>query len=172
LASCANVFMGLGRYERAREYLQLVSGTEYQTAVEVEILLHEGNYNAVLRRLKALPETAPFKGRQFLEPCLLHRSPTAGEVAAARKFSSGVMADDDPGPKYSLAGWYSLCGRPELAYPALRRAIAQNYCAYPQMETDPLLEKLRAMPQFAEIRSSGIACQQHFLEHRKQSDSE
>ena len=29
-----------------------------------------------------------------------------------------------------------------------------------------------AMPEFAEIRSSGIACQQRFLEHRKQGNSE
>jgi hypothetical protein len=81
------------------------------------------------------------------------------------------MADDDPGPKYLLAGWDSLCGQPDLAYPALRRAIAQNYCAYPQMDADPLLVKIRTLPEFAEIRSLGIACQQHFLEHRRQVDS-
>jgi len=80
------------------------------------------------------------------------------------------MAVDDPLPKYSLAGWDSLCDQPDLAFRELRRAIEQNYCAYPQMETDPLLEKLRALPQFAEIRSSGIACQQHFLEHKNRAD--
>ena len=93
------------------------------------------------------------------------------ESAEAKKLNAGVMADDDPGPKYAIGAWYSFCGRPDLAYPALQQAIAQNYCAYPEMETDPLLAKLRATPKFAEIRSSGIACQQHFLEHRKQSDS-
>jgi hypothetical protein len=81
------------------------------------------------------------------------------------------MADDDPGPKYSMGAWYSFCGQPKRAYPALRRAIAQNYCAYPEMETDPLLARIRATPEFDEIRSSGIACQQHFLEHRMQSGS-
>ena len=29
LASCGSVFVALGRYERAREYLQLYSGSEY-----------------------------------------------------------------------------------------------------------------------------------------------
>jgi hypothetical protein len=53
----------------------------------------------------------------------------------------------------------------------LRRAIEQDYCAYPQMETDPLLAKVRAMPEFAEMRSLGIACQRRFLEHRKQNSS-
>ena len=78
------------------------------------------------------------------------------------------MAVHDPFPKYLLAAWDSFCGEPDLALGELRRAISQNYCAYPQMETDPLLTKIRAMPEFAEIRSSGIACQQRFLEHRKQ----
>jgi DNA-binding winged helix-turn-helix (wHTH) protein/TolB-like protein len=171
LASCSNVFMGLNRYDRAREYLQLVSGTEYQISNEVELLLREGKYDAALQNLKSLPTTVPLYGRQYLEPCLLHRTPTAAEADGVRKLNAGVMADDDPGPKYSLGAWYSLCSRPDLAYPALRRAIEQNYCAYPQMETDPLLAKVRETPEFAEIRSSGMACQQHFLEHRKQSDS-
>ena len=82
------------------------------------------------------------------------------------------MADTDPFPKYGLAAWDSLCGRPDFAFRELRRAIEQDYCAYPQMETDPLLARVRAMPEFAEIRSLGMACQQHFLEHRKQRDSE
>ena len=171
LASCAHVFMALNRYDRAREYLQLLSGSEYEKAGEVEILLREGKYDAALENLKSLPGTVNY-GRQLLEPCLTHRPPTTGEAVAAQKLGSGLMADDDPFPKYYLAGWYSLCGQPDLAYPALRRAIAQNYCAYPQMEIDPLLAKVRAMPAFAEIRSLGTACQQRFLEHRKQSNSE
>ena len=96
---------------------------------------------------------------------------TGAESAEVKKLNAGVMADDDPGPKYAIGAWYSFCGEPDLAYPALQQAIAQNYCAYPEMETDPLLAKVRATPKFAEIRSSGIVCQQHFLEHREQSDS-
>ena len=171
LASCSAVFIALNRYDRAREYLQLVSGTEYQKAGEVEILLREGKYDAALQMVKLLPAEVPFYGRRYLEQCLLHRPPTSAEADEAKKLNAGMMADDDPGPKYALGAWYSFCGRPDLAYPALQRAIAQNYCAYPEMETDPLLAKVRATPKFAEIRSSGIACQQHFLEHRKQSDS-
>jgi serine/threonine protein kinase len=172
LASCAHIFTGLNRYDRAHDYLKLVSGTEYQAAGEVEILLREGKYDAALQNLKSLLGTVNRYGRQLLEPCLLHRTRTAGEAVGLQKFVAGIMADDDPFPKYFLAGWYSLCDQPDLAYSALRRAIAQNYCAYPQMETDPLLAKVRAMPAFAQIRSLGIACQQRFLEHRKQSNAE
>jgi hypothetical protein len=80
------------------------------------------------------------------------------------------MEVDDPLTKYSLAACDSLCDQPDLAFRELHRAIEQNYCAYPQMETDPLLEKLRVMPQFAEIRSLGISCQQHFLEHKNPAE--
>jgi DNA-binding winged helix-turn-helix (wHTH) protein/TolB-like protein len=170
LASCGNVFMALGRYERAREYLQLVSGSEYERTIKVELFLREGKQAEALQELQALPATVEY-GRQMLEPCLQHRPRRPAEAVAAQQFHSGVMAVDDPGPKYLLAGWDSLCDQPDLALRELRRAIEQDYCAYPEMETDPLLSKLRATARFAELRSLGIACQQHFLEHRKQVDS-
>jgi DNA-binding winged helix-turn-helix (wHTH) protein/TolB-like protein len=168
LAACANIFIALGRYDRAREYLQLQSGTEYEKLNEVEILLREGKQNEALQRLKGLPAAY---GRPLLEPCLAG-GPTAKGDLAAQKLRSAMMADHDPAVRYWLAAWDSLCGQPELAQRELRRAIEQNYCAYPQMETDPLLAGVRATPEFSQIRSLGIACQQQFLEHRKQRSSE
>jgi TolB-like protein len=168
LASCGHVFIALGKYDRAREYFHLVSGTEYEKSGQVEILLREGKEQEVLKNLKSLPKTDDL---QMLEPCLQHPPPPNGGVGA-QKIRSHVMEDYDPGPKYSLATVDSFCGRPEFAFRELRRAIEQEYCAYPQMETDPLLTNIRAMPEFAEIRSLGIACQHRFLEHRKQRNSE
>jgi DNA-binding winged helix-turn-helix (wHTH) protein/TolB-like protein len=168
LAACANIFIALGRYDRAREYLQLQSGTEYEKSNEVEILLREGKQNEALQRLKGLPAAY---GRPLLEPCL-GGGPTAKGDMASQKLRSAMMADHDPAVRYWLAAWDSLCGQPDLAQRELRRAIEQNYCAYPQMETDPLLAGVRATPEFSQIRSLGIACQQQFLEHRKQRSSE
>jgi DNA-binding winged helix-turn-helix (wHTH) protein/TolB-like protein len=170
LASCGHVFIAQGKYDRAREYFQLVSGTEYEKSGQVEILLREGSEEEALRKLRSLP-TTDFYGRSLMEPCLQHQPPAKGGVAA-KQTRSEIMADHDPGPKFSLAAWDSFCGQPEFAFRELRRAIEQNYCAYPQMETDPLLAKVRGMPEFAEIRSLGIACQQRFLEHRKQKSSQ
>jgi eukaryotic-like serine/threonine-protein kinase len=170
LASCGYVFIGLGKYDRAREYFQLQSGNEYETAGLVQILLREGKQFEALQELQSLPNT-PFYGRPLLEPCLRQGS-SAKAHPAAQQVRSGIMAEDDPGVKYWLAAWDSFCGQPELAYGELRRAIDQNYCAYPQMETDPLLARTRAMPQFTEIRSLGMACQQRFLQHRRQSSLE
>jgi TolB-like protein/Tfp pilus assembly protein PilF len=170
LASCGHVFIALGKYDRAREYFHLVSGTEYEKSGQVEILLREGKEEEALKNLKSLPTTDVY-GRLLLEPCLQHQPPPNGGVGA-QNLRSGVMADYDPGLKYALAAVDSFCGQPEFAFRELHRAIEQNYCAYPQMATDPLLSKIRVMPEFAEIRSLGIACQQHFLEHRKQRSPE
>jgi DNA-binding winged helix-turn-helix (wHTH) protein/TolB-like protein len=171
LASCGYIFVALGRYERAREYLQLYSGSEYEREGKAEIFLREGKQNEALQELKALPATVD-NGGHMLEPCLQHRPRTKAEVVAVQQLHSGVMAQDDPLPKYLLAGWDSLCDQPDLAYRELRRAIEQNYCAYPQMETDPLLARMRGTPEYSQIRSLGLACQQQFLEHRKKRSSE
>lgn len=170
LASCGIIFIALGRYERARDYLQLYSGSEYEKAGKVEIYLREGKLNEALQALKTLP-AAVENGIQMLEPCLQHRPRTKAETVAIGQLHSGVMAEDDPLPKYSLAAWDSFCEQPDLAFRELHRAIEQNYCAYPQIETDPLLENVRVMPQFSEIRSLAVACQQHFLEHKNREES-
>jgi hypothetical protein len=162
--------MASDKYDRAREYFQLQSGNEYEKSGRAEIFLREGKEGKALQELKLLPESSVY-GRALLQPCVQHRPPPRGDIAAQR-LRSELMSAPDPFPKYMLAAWDSFCGEPDLAFGELRRAISQNYCAYPQMETDPLLTKIRAMPEFAEIRSLGIACQKHFMEHRKQRSSE
>ena len=169
LATCGHIFIALGKYDRAREYFQLQSGNDYEKGGRVEILVREGKENEALQVLKSLP-TTPFYGRALLEPCLQHQPLGKGDVAV-QKVRWESMQGHDPFPKYSLAAWDSFCGQPVFALSELRRAISQNYCAYPQMETDPLLANVRGMPEFAEIRTLGIACQQKFLEHRKKSSS-
>jgi hypothetical protein len=114
-----------------REYLQLDSGSEYEREGKAEIFLREGKQNEALQELKALPATVD-NGGQMLEPCLQHRPRTKAEAVAVQQLHSGVMAQDDPLPKYLLAGWDSLCDQPDLAFRELHRAIEQNYCAYPQ----------------------------------------
>lgn len=170
LASCGHIFIALGKYDRASEYFHLVSGTEYEKSGLAAILVREGKQEEALKYLKSLPTTGVY-GLLLLEPCLQHQPPPNGAVGA-QKIRSMVMADYDPGVKYVLATADSFCGHPEFAFRELRRAIEQDYCAYPEMETDPLLANIRGMPEFAEIRSLGIACQQKFLQHRKQTKSQ
>ena len=165
LASCGNVFVALRNYERARTYFQLQSGTEYEAAGQVNIFVDEGKIEEALEKVRSLPST-PFYGTALLEPCLQHMAVKTNE--AVERVRAVTMGEDDPFPKYILAAWDSYCGQPEYAYRELQRAIEQNYCAYPQMETDPMLASLRTRPEFAALRSLGIACQQRFISHRKE----
>src|SRR5215472_11729561 len=167
LASCAYVFIGLRKYDRAREYLQLQSGSEYENGGEIEILLREGKHDEALQKLEPLPVVY---GGPLLQPCL-QGHPLSANDPEVQKMRSVLMVDVDPFPKYALGAWDSLCGQSELAFHELRRAIEQNYCAYPQMETDPLLDRVRGMAEFTNIRSLGVTCQQRFLEHRRQANS-
>jgi tetratricopeptide (TPR) repeat protein len=163
LASCGAVFFALRQYDRARAYFQLVSGTEYETQGNVEILIREGNPAEALRNLRSLPPTL-FYGKALLEPCL-ERGSLKGNKEAER-YRTAIMSEYDPFPKYLLASWDAYCSEPESSYRELQRAIEQNYCAYPQMETDPMLAPVRQRPEFLELRSQAIACQQRFLDHR------
>jgi DNA-binding winged helix-turn-helix (wHTH) protein/TolB-like protein len=168
LASCGHIFVAAGRYDRAMDYFQLEAGNDYEKEGEVEVLVRQGKQDAALQVVRTLG-MEPFYGRQLLEPCLQHRPPA--EIAAgAQTKHAATMAQQDPFPKYNGAAWNSFCNQPALSVVELRLAIEQSYCAYPQMETDPLLENMRKTPVFAELRAAGIACQQRFLEHRRQSD--
>jgi hypothetical protein len=48
----------------------------------------------------------------------------------------------------------------------LKKAVEQNYCAYTALQTDPLLVKLRGIPEFIELLSAAKECQSKFLGER------
>jgi hypothetical protein len=47
----------------------------------------------------------------------------------------------------------------------LRLAIEQNYCSYSALENDPLLDKLRATPEFRDLLKAARLCQEPLLAH-------
>ncbi len=130
----------------------------------MEILLRESKRDDAFHTLKSLPAAW---GGQVLQPCLGHTPTAKADIMAGQKCRSSWIAETDPAQKYWLAAWDSMCGHPDLALLELRLAVEHSYCAYPQMETDPLLARMRAMPEYSQLRSWGIACQQRFLEHRQ-----
>ena len=102
---------------------------------------------------------------QAVLACLEDR-PRAEVDSLAAAETTGLVVIRDSEPKYFAAGDLARCGYPELSLRLLRRAVEQNYCAYPTMDKDPLLASVRGTPEFAEIRKMGIACQERFLAHR------
>ena len=56
-----------------------------------------------------------------------------------------------------------MAGKKDAALHMIRMAIEQNYCAYSALENDPLLEKLRSTPEFADLLKAALFCQEPIL---------
>jgi eukaryotic-like serine/threonine-protein kinase len=159
--SCAQTYIDLGDYERAKTFLDLDAGSELVRRITQTMLLRQGRYEEAL-------ENAPPRGRpvgDWFRDCLARRPPSAGSPLPAG-VREGVLAIPDSEPKYSISGMVALCGDRESALQLLRKGVEQNFCGYPAMDRDPLFDPIRRTPEFAEIRQAGIDCQKRFLAHR------
>ncbi|HLN93732.1 MAG TPA: hypothetical protein VK389_07715, partial [Thermoanaerobaculia bacterium] len=159
--SCAQTYIDLGNYERAKAFLDLDAGSELVRRITQTMLLRQGRYE------EALANVAP-RGRpvgDWFRDCLARRPPSAGSPLPAG-VREEVLRIPDSEPKYAISGMVALCGDRESALQILRKGVEQNFCGYPAMDRDPLFDPIRKTPEFAEIRKIGIACKQRFLEHR------
>jgi len=68
----------------------------------------------------------------------------------------------DPELHFVDARYQSWAGRTDAALRLLRRAIANNYCSYPVMDSDPFLANVRGLPEYKELKQAGIACRENF----------
>jgi hypothetical protein len=160
--SCGVTFMYLGDYQRAMAYLQLDPSAEVSQAVSIDVRLHQGRENEILQERPAI--IPPWAGYDMLFAFLEHR-PERDVAALARK----IQPAPDPEVNYFAAAHLAYVGETGLAIPLLKLAIQKGYCAYPAIDSDPLFTAVRERPEFAEIRSDAIACQNTFLTQRAQT---
>jgi TolB-like protein len=159
--SCAQTYIDLGDYERAKTFLDLDPGSELVRRVTQTIRLRQGRYEEALAN-------APPRGRpvgDWFRDCLARRPPSANSPLPAG-VREEVFTIPDSEPKYAISGMVALCGDRESALRILQKGIEQNFCSYPAMDHDPLFDSIRKTPEFAEIRKLGIDCQKRFLAHR------
>ena len=81
--------------------------------------------------------------------------------------AANVQTSEDPEANYLAAANLAYCGQTKEALRLLRLAVQGNYCSWPVMDSDPFSVGVRTMPEFAEIRTAGMACQQRFLRERQ-----
>jgi eukaryotic-like serine/threonine-protein kinase len=157
LRSCALAFLQLGRTQRALDYEQLDAGSEYAGIVSIHRLLREGKLEEVKKTIKRLPLNVSVD-RELLEACL---QPNAGARLdrIASQTEPAVFADPDPENWYLEGAIMTFCGKKEIAFRMLGRAIQHNYCAYSALQSDPLLAKLREVPEFTRLLSAAKQCQ-------------
>jgi serine/threonine protein kinase/tetratricopeptide (TPR) repeat protein len=156
--SCAWAFMELGNTKRAAEYVFLDAGSEWAAYVKPSILLREGKVAEAREAVKHMP-TAPRFHRDLVESCLQMR-PASDLDRMAHEAESSPPAEPDAELWYYQGALYAFCGKKAAALHMLESAVEQNYCAHSNLQSDPLLQKLRGDPGFAKLVESAASCQQ------------
>jgi tetratricopeptide (TPR) repeat protein len=163
LRSCSLTFLMIGDYDRARDFLEVDAGTAWSRFISAEVLIREGRTEEAVR-IVSVPNMANPRARlmraRYGSGSQEEIDRLAGELVASAR------ARRDSEPSYHASGMLAASGKIPEARQMLREAVQRNFCAYPAMDTDPLLAPLRADPSFQQLREEAIACQQRFLRER------
>ena len=103
--------------------------------------------------------TAPRYHRDLLESCLELR-PASDLDKLAQESETSYPSDPDPETWYYEGALFAYCGKHKAAIHLLQSAIENNYCAYSNLLTDPLLSKLRSDPDIDKLLTSARECQE------------
>jgi DNA-binding winged helix-turn-helix (wHTH) protein/TolB-like protein len=164
--SCAFSFILSGDYSGAQKYVRLDEHSGFGAMLRMMIALRVGNTASALAEADAVSKGGfEFAGlaRMYLD----HASPDELRKAAAQ-LEIEPKSSRDPETLYVNAAVLSFSGQGDAAIRQLRNAIRRNYCSVPAMDSDPLLDPIRYRADFAELRRSGVECQQRFRAHVKQ----
>jgi hypothetical protein len=163
--SCAWAFLFMGNTQKAREFAQLDAGSEWANYAMPMILLREGKTAEARDAVKKIAPS-PRYHRDLLEAAVGLR-PSTELDRLAQESTTLLAATDDPEPAYREGAVLAFVGKKDAAVHLIRTAIEQNYCSYSNLENDPLLDTLRAMPEFADLLKAARYCQQPLLAQGK-----
>jgi eukaryotic-like serine/threonine-protein kinase len=164
--SCTSVFVMSHQFDRARDFLKLDAGSEWSNNVEATFLLREGKTSEALNRLRQMPESSFFHNRALMA-CYSSPRPAGSEQLLAQA-EKDVFTFHDPEPKYSQAVMFNVCLGNDFTSRLLKSAIAGGYCAYDNLQTDPLLAELRKSPEYPALLAQAKQCRDRFLAERDQ----
>ena len=154
--SCAWAFMELGRTDRALQFLQLDAGSEWFNYAMPSLLLRQGKVSEAREAVKRM-STNPRYHRNLLEACLNN---TSDLDRLAHEAETNPPAEADPELSYYQGAIFAFCNKKEAAFHMLSVAIEQNYCAYSNLLSDPLMRGLHSERRFDEILTAAHGCQQ------------
>src|ERR1700690_2296773 len=156
--SCAWAFMELGKTERAEDYVRLDAGSEWAAYALPSVLLREGKVQEAREAVKHMP-TAPRYHRDLLESCL-GLKPASELERIAHEDETSLPTDPDPETWYYQGAILAYCGKKQAALHMLESAVEQNYCAYSNLLSDPMLAKLRTDTAFDKVLTQAGTCQE------------
>ena len=159
--SCAWAFLDMGNTKRAADFIHLDANSEWAAYVMPSLLLREGNIEKARDAVAKMP-TAPRYHRDLLEACLGLRPPEdADRLAHEAEVSTPAAPDSEL--LYYQGAIFADCGKRDAALRLLQVAIGQNYCAYSNLQMDPMLRKIRTTPGFDRLLEAARECQDSVL---------
>ncbi|MBZ5500410.1 MAG: protein kinase [Acidobacteriia bacterium] len=157
--SCSIPFEMLKQYDRAREFARLDAGSRFSSWRIASVLLSERRIEEAVPILTELQND--FAQAGLILAYLRHDGPD--RIRSLSERCEGIVVNlVDPEQAYFDARIQSFCEQRPAALRQLRRAIEKNYCAYPALGTDPLLENVRNTPEFQEIHKAAASCYTKF----------
>jgi len=158
--SCSFVFFEQGNTQRALEYLNLDSGSDWTSSVFPAVLVREGKRDEA--RVAAMKiSSRPVWNAGLLQACLKPVSQAEMHKLAVTA-APGLLAQRDPEFRYYHGSLLAWCGETEIAAQLIGSAIDQNYCSANALQDDPALAKLRQTPAFKALASRANECQARF----------
>jgi tetratricopeptide (TPR) repeat protein len=163
--SCSFVFDLMGNTERGMDFLRLDPGSDWVISNLPLHFARAGKPSEAAESAGKISSSDPARG--VIVACL-DPSSSAAIDREVRAVSPVFLADADPENRYWDAALMAACGKPDIAIPLIKSAIAGHYCAYTALQTDPLIAKLRSAPEFNQLLSAAKECQNNFLAERSQ----
>ncbi len=159
---CALANVLLGRYDRASAYLDLDALSVLTHFRRMEIAILKNDPSTALAEARAIHIDA----RGYPDARLMEAVLSGAPAETVQRWSRDDEALNDritlPELHFVDARYQSWAGQTDAALRLLRRAIANRYCSYPAMDSDPFLANLRRVPEYGELRQAGMTCRQEF----------
>ena len=162
LQSCSLVEVLLGRYDRAAAYTDLDALSVLTRFRRMELAILRNDKATALAEVRSIRiDALGYPDARLMEASL--------SGAPAETLQDWSRRDEELNDRITLAElhfvdarYQSWAGQTEPALRLLRRAIANNYCSYPAMDSDPFLANARKAPEYKELREMGMACRENF----------
>ncbi len=158
--SCSFAFFEQGKSARAMEFLDRDAGSEWSNAVRVSVLMREGKMTEAQQAAQQMTENSMWM-RGLLQACL-NQAPETEVHRLAELAQNELLPEQDSELKYYQGALLAACGEKQIAFAFLRKAVAENYCARPALQSDPLLSNVRGDAEFRQIVQAAAECQQKF----------
>jgi hypothetical protein len=155
------MFMELGNTQRAKDFVQLDSGSEWATYVIPFLLLRAGKVAEAREAVKKDVRQSAVH-RDLFQACLMG-PPAELERLVQVGGETATPTETDSEDSYYQGTIFAYCGKRSAAFNKLGMDIKHNYCAYTALQTDPLLVKLRGSTQFNRLLSAAKECQNRIL---------